>query len=153
MLKRSVVFLVLGALAMFAGTAYAATYGSMDVPRSAITEVYDGDTIYIDLQQIPGVFGQHIGVRINGIDTPEKHSQCPDPTAKASEESKALLARAELTNLLDSGQPIQLRNVSRDKYFRLLAEVWVGNQNVADVLISKKLGVPYHGEKKVGWCG
>ncbi|MFJ3685567.1 thermonuclease family protein [Pseudomonas sp. NPDC090208] len=127
-------------------------YGSMPLRRDQIVDVYDGDTITISVQEWPGVFGQRLGVRVNGMDTPERHSHCADPAAKANEERQAMLARTELLSLLDSGQPIELRNLDRDKYFRLLAEVWVGDQNVAAVLIGEGLAVPYHGEKKVGWC-
>jgi endonuclease YncB( thermonuclease family) len=141
------------ALAIQSQVAMASDFGTMPITRDQIEEVYDGDTFMITVKDVPEVFGKHIGVRISGLDSPERHSQCSDPVAKAGEEAKAMAARSALTGLLDSGQKIELRNLDRDKYFRILAEVWVGGQNVAPILISKGLAVGYHGEKKVGWCG
>jgi len=150
-IKRVVLGAVL-ALALYNQMAIAA-YGSMELSRDQIVDVYDGDTITISIDKWPGVFGAKLGVRINGMDTPERHSRCLDPSAKAIEERDAMTARTRLIALLDSGEPIQLRNLDRDKYFRLLADVWVGERNVAAVLISEGLAVNYHGERKVGWCG
>jgi endonuclease YncB( thermonuclease family) len=128
------------------------SYGNFPVDRATITEVYDGDTVFLDVPQWPAFAGKHIGVRIEGMDTPERHSHCADPLAKEKEEALSDKARTALLALLDSGEPIELRDMGRDKYFRILAQVWVGDTNVSDVLISKGLAVSYHGEKKAGWC-
>lgn len=152
---KRVVMMMTGAvvaLVMQCQVALAQDYGTITITREQIEEVYDGDTIMLQVAEWPSVLGQHIGVRIKGMDTPERHSHCLDATAKANEEAQALLARTQLLAMLDSGQPIQLRHMDRDKYFRILAEVWVGEQNVATVLVAKGMAVSYHGEKKVGWC-
>lgn len=127
------------------------TYGDFPLERAQIT-VYDGDTIFLDVPEWPAFAGEHMGVRIEGLDTPERHSRCADPLAKKHEEERAAQATEVLTSLLDSGQPIELRNIGRDKYFRILAQVWVGETNAADLLIGMGLAVSYHGEKKAGWC-
>ncbi len=51
--------------------------------------------------------------------------------------------------LLTSGKKIVLYNLGRDKYFRLLASVKVGNIDVAEYLIKKGLAKEYDGGKKV----
>lgn len=48
-----------------------------------------------------------------------------------------------------SGKKIELYNLGRDKYFRLLASVKVGDIDVADFLIKKGLAKKYNGGKKV----
>ncbi|WP_288550149.1 thermonuclease family protein [uncultured Brachyspira sp.] len=81
-------------------------------------------------------------VRIKGIDTPEKRDQ--------REEIKALAYKAqeELEKLLMSGEKITLYNLGRDKYFRLLASVRVGNIDVSKYMIDKGLAKKYDGGRK-----
>lgn len=51
----------------------------------------------------------------------------------------AIKAKEELEKLLLNGKKITLYNLGRDKYFRLLASVKVGNIDVAEYLIKKGL--------------
>ena len=47
-----------------------------------------------------------------------------------------------------------LRNTKRGKYFRIVADVYVDNKNLTDILISSGLGVAYDGGTKAkDWCG
>ena len=55
----------------------------------------------------------------------------------------AIKAKEELEKLFNSGDKIVLYNLGRDKYFRLLASVKVGNIDVAEYLIKKGLAKPY----------
>jgi endonuclease YncB( thermonuclease family) len=54
-----------------------------------------------------------------------------------------------------TGKKIVLKNVWRDKYFRLLATVEVDGKSVGDELIKAGLAVKYDGLNKrpVKWCG
>ena len=58
-------------------------------------------------------------------------------------------AKEELERLLYSGNKIILYDLGRDKYFRLLASVKVGNIDVAEYLIKKGLAKEYDGGSKV----
>lgn len=127
-------------------------YGDIQLNRTDITEVYDGDTLFLSKPEWPAVLGQHIGVRLYGIDTPERHSRCELGIAKNHEEILAMRARKLLLERLDAAHTIELRNLERDKYFRLLAHLYIDGEDIADALIKSGLAVPYHGEKKVGWC-
>lgn len=60
-------------------------------------------------------------------------------------------AKEELEKLLTSGQKVVLYNLGRDKYFRLLASVKVGNIDVAEYLIKKGLAKSYNGGVKTSW--
>lgn len=108
-----------------------------------VVKVRDGDTFVITISNIPDVFGDNIAVRIRGIDTPEKNDD------RENIKKIALEAKAELERLLYSGKKIELYNLGRDKYFRLLASVKVGDVDVADFLIKKVLAKKYNGGKKV----
>ena len=108
-----------------------------------VIKVRDGDTFVITIEDTPDVFGEEIAVRIRGIDTPELNDK--------REEVKAIAIKAkeELEKLLTSGRKIVLYNLGRDKYFRLLASVKVGDIDVAEYLIKKGLAKEYDGGKKV----
>ncbi|CCG55779.1 nuclease (SNase domain protein) [Brachyspira pilosicoli WesB] len=96
-----------------------------------IIKVRDGDTFVVNIPNIPSVFGEEIEVRIRGIDTSEKRDD--------REEIKALAYKAqeELEKLLMSGKKVVLYDLGRDKYFRVLASVRVGDIDVAKYMIDK----------------
>lgn len=110
-----------------------------------IVKVKDGDTFVINVKNIPDVFGEEIAVRIRGIDTPELNDK------REEIKSIAIKAKEELEKLLFSGGKVILYNLGRDKYFRLLASVKVGNVDVAKYLIKKGLAKEYDGSTKAGW--
>jgi endonuclease YncB( thermonuclease family) len=104
--------------------------------------VHDGDTLYLDINCYPPIIGKHIGVRVNGIDTPELHDQRLEIKAlseKARDYLKGKIAKAKI---------IQIQNPKRDKYFRILADVIIDGININKEMISLGLAKEYHGEKK-----
>lgn len=113
-----------------------------EIKDFSIVKVRDGDTFVINTPNVPDVFGDEIAIRIRGIDTPEKRDN--------REEIKALAYKAqeELEKLLMSGEKVILYNLGRDKYFRLLASVKVGNIDVAKYMIEKGLAKKYDGGRK-----
>ena len=58
-------------------------------------------------------------------------------------------AKEELERLLYSGNKIILYDLGRDKYFRLLASVKVGNIDVAEYMINRGLAKSYNGGAKL----
>lgn len=111
---------------------------------------YDGDTVTFSIPDVHPLLGQNISVRILGVDTPEKNGKKP------CERDRARDAQRLVANLLKNAKQIELRKVSRDKYFRILAEVWVDNTtSIADILIRNKLAYRYEGGRKpasFNWC-
>lgn len=109
--------------------------------------VYDGDTFKIQLPCKKGVLCEEISVRVKGIDTPEIKSK------NACEKEKAKEAKAFTKKFLEEGK-INLTDCNRDKYFRLLCNVEVKKNDLADSLIVAKLAVKYNGGKKktIDWC-
>jgi endonuclease YncB( thermonuclease family) len=100
--------------------------------QASLLRCYDGDTCTVDLFDpegtMPDVVSKAISVRLLGIDTPEKRAVC------RLEYCIAIKARDYLVEKLGDND-IMLKNVDRDKYFRLLAnlayfepstQTWVG---------------------------
>lgn len=108
-----------------------------------IVKVRDGDTFVINVKNIPDVLGEELAVRIRGIDTPELN----DKREKIKKIS--IQAKEELEKLLYSGEKVVLYDLDRDKYFRLLASVKVGDIDVAEYMIERGLAKRYDGKAKV----
>jgi len=115
-------------------------YGTLRV--SELVSVYDGDTFKVHIAGLHPLIGENISVRVAGIDTPELKSQNTELRAKAYE------AKALAEKILKQGHAIVLHNVKRDKYFRILADVWVDELNLAEVMIKSGLAKPYDGRTK-----
>ena len=119
-----------------------------------LVRVYDGDTITVNLPNtIPDVFSHEIPVRIRHIDTPEitGNGKC--------EKEAAQKAKAVVSSLLKNAKRIDLEDVGRDKYFRLLAQVVITTKEDKIIILSQYLlehgyAVPYEGDTKqvVDWC-
>lgn len=121
------------------------SYGTVHV--SAVRSVYDGDTFRADIAGWPAIIGAGIPIRVSGVDTPEIKGKCPGETAlaiKARNFAAALLKKASL---------VELRNMHRGKYFRIVAEVRIDGLDLAAILINQGLGRPYRGGRRYGWCG
>lgn len=108
---------------------------------ASLVSVYDGDTFKVNLQCAEAVLCHDIPVRVAGIDTPELK------TKDKCEKEKAQQAQAFTISFLQ-GQSIDLRNCKRDKYFRLLCEVYCNGNSLADELIKRGLAYPYKGGAK-----
>lgn len=120
------------------------TYG--DVKVSRVTTIYDGDTFTGTIDSWPGIAGKNIGIRISGIDTPEMRGKCK------REIELARMAKKKTALMIRSAKTIELRQMRRDKYFRIDAEVFADGRSIGQALISAGLAVPYHGDKKATWC-
>lgn len=114
---------------------------------------YDGDTVTVNLPStIPAVFSHEIPVRIRGIDAAEMKS------SNNCELEMAIRAKEVVTTLLKTAKKIDLEDVGRDKYFRLLAEIVVYDDTkiapLSVYLIEHGYAVPYNGDTKpkVDWC-
>ena len=143
LIKNVGLVLVVVIFALFAIGATKKRYGNVEVSR--VLRVYDGDTFYCDIKQWPAIVGYNIGVRINGIDTPEIRG------SSASVMDLALQARLLVVNELANARSVQLWNVKRGKYFRLVADVYVDKRNLARILLNAGLAKRYDGGKRPVW--
>ena len=124
----------------------AKTYG--DLNHVEYVSAYDGDTVTFNVYSMHPIVGQRIGVRINGIDTPELR------TKDICERRKGIQARDVVRGLLSKGKIILLRNIQRGKYFRIVADIYVDGVSVANTLLNQGLAYVYTGgtKEKVNWC-
>lgn len=123
--------------------------------KVSLASVYDGDTFKVYLACRYPLFCQKIPVRVKGIDCPELKTKDP------CERQAALKAKEFTKDFLKSG-PIILRNCQKDKYFRLLCDVFVRDidnpkkyeKSLSQALLAKDLAVPYNGgtKQKLNWC-
>lgn len=113
---------------------------------SKISSVYDGDTFRANIKGYPKIVGYRMSIRILGIDTPEIKAKCK------REKDLAINAKRLTASMLGDGKRIELRNIKRGKYFRILADVYVDDISIASELIRNNLAVPYAGGTKPNWC-
>ena len=106
---------------------------------------YDGDTITVNIPDWPAIVGKKISIRVAKIDTPEKRDKNPDIKAMAK------TAQRLVENLCKRAKKLELRNIQRGKYFRLVADVYADNKSIADLLIKNGLAKIYDGGKKNVW--
>lgn len=104
-------------------------------------KVLDGDTFKVYLACNYKLFCKAVSVRVRGVDTPELKSKDPETKAKAK-------AAQKFTRDFLTGKKITLKQCTRDKYFRLLCDVYADDKSLADMLLSENLATPYNGGKK-----
>ena len=109
---------------------------------------YDGDTCMISIPGVHPLFGDHIPVRLLGIDTPEIKGQCEQEKTLARE------ARDFARTMLSEAKEIRLIQASRgDKYFRVLGRLVADGQDISQALLNAHLAVAYNGgTKTASWC-
>jgi endonuclease YncB( thermonuclease family) len=99
-----------------------------------VTSIYDGDTFRCNIEGVHPLIGNRIAVRVNGVDTPEMNDKRPEVKALA------LKAKQFTVNKLRTGKVIELRNVQRGKYFRIVADVYCDGESLKEGLIKAGLG-------------
>ena len=116
------------------------------VTVSEVTSIYDADTFRVNIEGYPAIIGERIPVRVLGVDAPELRGKC-ESEKLAAREAKQFTVQA-----LRSAKTIELRNIQRGKYFRILADVYIDSKNLADDLIKSGHARVYDGGKRLGWC-
>ena len=100
---------------------------------------------------IPGahpLIGEKISVRVLGVDTAELK------TKNKCEKDKAKLSRNLVSEKLKKAKRIDLVNVQRGKYFRIVADVVIDGESLSSYLLSNGHAYSYDGgtKKKMDWC-
>lgn len=120
-------------------------FGELTV--SAVTSIYDGDTFRANIQSVHPIIGDRISIRLAGIDTPELRGKCDQ------EKQLARKAKQFTVQQLRSAKQIRLKNITRGKYFRIIADVYVDGHSLNEALIKNQLAVRYSGgTKSKDWC-
>ena len=141
-------------LLLFLGPGYASqpnescTHSPSSFKCVSYVRNYDGDTVTFDIKDLHPLFGEKINVRLYGVDTPEIR------TKDKCEKEKGRVAKKLVANLLKNAKRIDLENVRRDKYFRILADIKFDDKSLSQILIKNGLAYAYFGETKPNknWC-
>lgn len=110
---------------------------------------YDGDTIKVNLKNVPDIFGKNLSIRLMGIDAPELKSN------DKCEKEQSIKVKNFVKNKIVKAKNLKLKNCIRDKYFRLVCNVLLDEKNdLSKILLKNKLVTPYDGgtKAKVNWC-
>lgn len=121
-------------------------YAQETVTVTRVINVYDGDTFRVDIDELSDIVGKNIAIRVMGIDTPEIKGKCKE------ENKLAVRARDFTRTFLKNDSKIRLSNLKRDKYFRLLADVYADGESLGLALLKNGLAVKYSGKRKSSWC-
>ena len=107
-----------------------------------VIKVYDGDTITV-AAYLPESNKQvyKFSVRLRGIDSAEIRG------SSATEKKHAIVARDALSERI-LNQYVDIKNVSTEKYGRLLADVYFEGTNMNNWMVSNNYAVEYDGGTK-----
>ena len=117
-----------------------------DVPASYVRN-YDGDTITLTAELVPGVVFKDVSYRLDNIDTPEIKGECEH------EKKLAAAARKKVADLLrPPNARIRLHLTGRiDPYGRPLGRVSVNEEDLGQKLVKLDLARPWDGARRP-WC-
>ncbi len=110
-----------------------------------ITSIYDGDTFRCNIKDFPSIAGYRIMIRIDRIDTPELRDNRPRVKELARAAKRLTVEKLRRANV------VELKNMKRGKYFRIIADLYVDGENLGKELIDKGVAKPYNGGKKIRW--
>jgi endonuclease YncB( thermonuclease family) len=115
-----------------------------------VIKVYDADTITI-ASKLPYHDSPmyRLSVRLNGIDTPEMNGK-----GVIEEEKEAAKVARDFVHDLVFNKFVRLENIQSEKYGRILADVYLDDIHLNEVLVSQRYAVKYEGgtkKKPVSW--
>ncbi|MCQ0987562.1 thermonuclease family protein [Jiella marina] len=131
------------AFALMAGTAQAQELSSFRTPedcglyryKAIIKRVYDGDTVWADIDLGFHTWRHDESLRLYGIDTPE---------VRGEERPEGLKARDALRKRID-GKELIICTIKDEqgKFGRFLAILWDGEENLNEWLLKEGYAEPY----------
>lgn len=107
-----------------------------------VIKCYDADTITI-ASKLPYNESPlyRLSVRLNGIDAPEIKG-------KSEEEKEVAKQARDFVSNLVLNKYVRLENVESEKYGRILADVYIGDVHVNELLVKERYAVKYDGGTK-----
>lgn len=111
-----------------------------------VIKVYDGDTITI-ASKLPNTETPiyRFSVRLAGIDSAEIKG-------KTQNEKKIAIVARDRLHALIFGKMVNLKNISTEKYGRILADVYLEELHINSWMLQEDLAVPYDGGSKNRPC-
>lgn len=122
------------------------------LPKDNITfrGVVDGDTVAVDIKEMPAKFRTNIKIRIYGVDTPESKAYL---AGCAEEVAMGLKAKEFVKHKLENAKTVDYVLQKNDKYAgRILGDVIIDGKPLSTMLINGGYARAYFGDKKKSWC-
>jgi len=110
-----------------------------------VIKVYDGDSITVASRTAGTNIVYRFSVRLAGIDTPEMNSK------NNVEKERAIFVRDQLHDLV-FGKIVLLKNLSIEKYGRILADIYLDSLHVNQYMIDHNYAYVYNGGKKTAFA-
>jgi len=110
--------------------------------RAKVLSVYDGDTITVLVDLGFNTF-RKIKIRLYGINTPELKSK-DENERKLAKKAKLVLQN----KILNKDIIIKTFKDKKGKYGRYLAEIYVNNININELMVKQGFAKPYFGGKR-----
>ena len=110
-----------------------------------VIKCYDADTITI-ASKLPYDDSPmyRLSVRLNGIDTPEiKGKGISDEEKEAAKQARDFVSNLVLNKF------VRLENIESEKYGRILADVFIGDIHLNNLLLKERYAVKYDGGTKI----
>lgn len=115
-----------------------------------VIKVYDADTITIASKLSYDTSPLYrLSVRLNGIDTPEIKGK----NISTDEKEAAKLARDFVSQIV-LNKYVRLENIQSEKYGRILADVYINDVCLNELLLKERYAVKYDGgtkQKPMSW--
>ena len=111
-----------------------------------VIKIIDGDSVRLNTDLGHGIFLQNQSCRIAKIDTAESRVNLKKYPERTAEKALGLKAKERLKDLLVVD--VILHCLERDKYGRLLGDLYVEGRSVGDILVEEGLACPYDGGTK-----
>ena len=110
-----------------------------------VIKVYDADTITI-ASKLPYDDSPmyRLSVRLNGIDTPEMKGK-----GILDDEKEAAKQAREFVSNLVLNKYVRLENIESEKYGRILADVYIGDIHLNEILLKERYAIKYDGGTKI----
>lgn len=110
-----------------------------------VIKCYDADTITI-ASKLPFDDSPmyRLSVRLNGIDTPEIKGK-----GVSDEEKEAAKQARDFVSNLVLNKYVTLENIESEKYGRILADVYIGDVHLNNLLLKERYAVKYDGGTKL----
>ena len=110
-----------------------------------VVDVYDGDTIKV-IMKFRGVIDRWT-IRMNGYDSPEMKPLRSDPNRLEIIEKAKIAKNALIEKIGD--KPVLMKIYNFDKYGRVLADLFIDDENINQWMINNGYGYVYDGGKKL----
>jgi endonuclease YncB( thermonuclease family) len=110
-----------------------------------VIKCYDADTITI-ASKMPYDESPiyRFAIRLNGIDTPEMKGKDVDDNEKiAAHNARDFVSKLVLNKY------VRLENIENEKYGRILADVYINDINLNELLIKERYAIKYDGGTKI----